>query len=331
MKLANTLFLSSISILGLSACGGDSNQAPQDMPAASLTVFNSANVGTVTKASYSAVTQSSEFGGVTGFFVANRSDGGVAANGGFAAASKLSQGVLAGTVVSNVPIEPTTQMCAQSGSVTVWGEIADPLTFSAGDVINVDSDNCDDGTGEVVDGLIEMTIASFSGDILTSQFLLGIDLNITDFSVSFEGRTETANGDIGATIDTRNAPAIEGSVFGDRFTVVGTEGTESLSDFSTIYTESGVDPFAWTHDAMGTVSSGDFTGAVRYDTPVIFVGEGANYPSEGELLMTGADNATLRLIALDAVNVQIDADYDGDGTIDESLFMTWDELVANAG
>ena len=43
-------------------------------------------------------------------------------------------------------------------------------------------------------------------------------------------------------------------------------------------------------------------------------------------MVTGSNNATLHLIALDEVNVQIEADYDGDGVIDEVLNMTWVEL-----
>ena len=46
----------------------------------------------------------------------------------------------------------------------------------------------------------------------------------------------------------------------------------------------------------------------------------------GELLVTGANNATLRLIAIDDVNIQIEADYNGDGIIDEIMNTTWGEL-----
>jgi hypothetical protein len=78
---------------------------------------------------------------------------------------------------------------------------------------------------------------------------------------------------------------------------------------------------------MGTIESDDLDGAVNYDTPVPFAGFGDEFPGSGELLVTGADNATLRLVALENGNVRIDADYDGDGTIDEVINMSWAELA----
>ena len=92
-------------------------------------------------------------------------------------------------------------------------------------MIAVDSDMCDDGTGSVVDGLLEMTIANFEGTLVTSEFLFGEE-----------------------------------------------------------------------------------------------------YPSIGELLVTGSNGATLHLVTTDNVFVEIFADYDGDGEVDETLSMTWVEL-----
>ena len=59
---------------------------------------------------------------------------------------------------------------------------------------------------------------------------------------------------------------------------------------------------------------------------ITFAGSGENFPGTGHLLVTGADNATLLLRTIDDVNVEIDADYDGDGAVDETLFLTWVEL-----
>ena len=77
---------------------------------------------------------------------------------------------------------------------------------------------------------------------------------------------------------------------------------------------------------MGTITSTQFDGEVTYETPVAFVALGDAYPHVGELLVTGANNATVRLIAVDEVNVRIEADYDGNGTIDETIDTTWDAL-----
>ena len=86
-------------------------------------------------------------------------------------------------------------------------------------------------------------------------------------------------------------------------------------------------PSLVTTTASGTVTSTQFEGAVTYSTPVPFEALADAYPYVGELLVTGANGATLRLVALDEANVRIIADYDGDGATDETIDTTWAELV----
>lgn len=82
-----------------------------------------------------------------------------------------------------------------------------------------------------------------------------------------------------------------------------------------------------TTTANGMVESALFDGAVTYATPLSFEAHRGAYTHSGELLVTGAGKATLRLVALDDVNVRILADYDGDGAMDETIDSTWAELV----
>ena len=311
----------------ISACGGSggySNSPPPPVVPTQV-VIDSGNAQTVAKLAAGAALESSEFAGMTGALglSANAQGGAEKPDN---AALKIAQTLLGGSP-QFIPVGPFTSMCLLSGDVTVSGDVADLLTYTAGDTLSVDSNNCDDGDGQVVDGLLEMTITAFSGDIFSGLFNVGIDMVVTDFSVTEDGMTETANGDMGSTLDTMTPPVSSGSVFGDSFTIAGPDVTESLSNFSTIYTEDiSAFPVIWTVDAMGTVDSSDFAGAVTYDTPVIFVGSGENYPSSGELLVTGANNSSLHLITIDNVNVQIDADYDGDTVVDETFNLTWAEL-----
>ena len=66
---------------------------------------------------------------------------------------------------------------------------------------------------------------------------------------------------------------------------------------------------------------------IDYTTPVTFQGAGDGYPFAGELLVTGANNASIRLVVIDAVNVRIDTDTDGDGEVDDSETTTWDDIA----
>ncbi len=327
MKLTSALIITTISVAGLAACGGGSSNQNNQPPVLSLLKFDSSNAIAAAGVASDAALESAEIGGLTDFTDPTpTAAAGVNKSGAVFAAAGLAQDTL-GASISFIPIGPLTSPCVVSGSVTVSGDLADPTTFTAGDVINVDSDMCDDGTGQVVDGLLEMEISSFEGDILTSEFLFGVDLVLTDFMVTESNETTTANGMVGTTIDTRTPPIAEGSVFGDRFSVTGMGITETISNFSTIYTDdSSAFPVGWTIDSIGTVDSSEIAGAVNYETMVVFEGSGEGYPYTGELLVTGADNSTLYLITIDDTNVQIDADYDGDGNVDETLNLTWVEL-----
>ena len=78
-------------------------------------------------------------------------------------------------------------------------------------------------------------------------------------------------------------------------------------------------------NASGTLESSQLPGDVVYSTETTFQGNEGEYPSTGVLLITG-DNSSARLVAVDATNVRIDIDNDGDGTLDETIDLTWAEL-----
>ena len=325
MKLKNSLLIGCVAVV--SACSGSNDgDNPVTPPVVgNAIVIESGNAQGVAKMAAGAALESNEFGGMTGVIgLSANSQGGVAKTGN--AAMKLAQSTL-GNSRQMIPVGPITSDCEFGGSITVSGDIADPLTYTAGDTLSVESMDCNDGTGTVVDGLLEMTITAFSGDLFTGLFNVGIEMVVTGFSVTEGGVTEAATGDIGTMLDTSTPPVTESSVFGDSFSIAGPAVTESLSDFSTTYTEemNGED-LLWTVDAMGTVDSTEFAGLVDYDTPVVFLGTNGNYPHTGELLVTGDGGSTLHLVTIDDVKVRIDADYDGDTVIDESFDLTWAEL-----
>lgn len=330
IAMKSTIKLTTIIVAALSlfACGGGGSGGGSSPTPLTLVTVTSSNATKLTGAASGAAFGTAEIGGLTDITGATASSqGSLSKQDAAAAATKVAHGTL--IQAKNFILAPETSFCLVSGSVTVSVDMVSPLTFTVGDFISIDSDMCDDGEGTIIDGLLEMTISSFDGDILTAEFLFGVDLVLTAFTVIAAEETMTADGDIGTTIDTRTPPIIEGSVFGDSFVVSGMGTTQSISNFSTIYTEdSSTFPVSWTNNSMGVVDSSEFSGAVRYETPITFEGSGLNYPHTGHLLITGADGATLLLRTLNDVDIEIDADYDGDNTIDETFQLTWAELEA---
>ena len=231
--------------------------------------------------------------------------------------------------LNSVPFGPITEPCLVSGTVTISGDLADPITgtLTAGDIINVSADMCDDGAGEILNGDMSMVVDDISGDFLGGLYNLTMSMTLTDLSATSASDTITSNGDVTVTLDTTQSPFVLAAVTGTSLTTDTNTSTETLSNFQTTQTVDGTvqnNPF--TLSSAGSLDTTELAGTVEYSTPVTFMGDNFGYPHTGELLVTGAGSSAL-LIAVDASNVRIEIDSDGDSTIDETLTMTWDELA----
>ena len=315
----NIIFLSAI---GLSGCGGGGAN-DNALPAVR---FDSNNATETVRVVASVAFEMDEIG-ETGDFFDFTSSAEWSDPDAMATASRIAISSLDGATVKSIQIQEETSQCAESGSLTISGSIAGADSFTVGDIIQIDADRCDDGNA-TVDGQLQMTIANLEGDISTSNFLLGFNALFSDFSVTDDGGDTILNGDLGMIMDTRTPLVTEVNISGSNFSISGMGKTQSISNFSNLYTTNiGESPVAWVHSSQATISSSELAGTLIYQMPVSFEGSADNYPHTGELLITGADNATLRLITIDDDNVQIDADYDGDGVIDDTLYRTWIELI----
>ncbi len=247
--------------------------------------------------------------------------------------SNLGSGIIAKPGASNgwsqVPLGPETTRCDIDGSVTVVGDIANPLTVTEGDFLDYEWDNCNDGSGQVVDGFIGMTFTDFEGNLLSGRILLGIALDLEAFRVTESAEFNLTDGGMALTIDSRTQPNTIVTTRGSSLVVTNSTGTETLTNFASTVTENtSVAPSSFTTDATGTVSSTLFGGSVNYQMPAAFASTGEEYPYAGEMVVTGTSNARIRIIALNAVSVRVQADYDGDGAPDATIDTTWAALIA---
>lgn len=322
LKSTHLQLVVSLSVMGGSACAGRGGNVNQQTSA----LIDGHNATTIVGAVAMDV---DEFAGfidpITGI-LPNNSDA-------LLVGTQIGLRGLAGGKNKPMQLQPETYFCAGGGSVTVWGEFANPDSLKVGDIINIDAKKCNDGYDQTVngllDGLLQMTVVKFEGDIYSSEFLLGVELSFCDLMVIEEnGDSIVLNGGISATLDMRTPAMARIQVSGESFIIRSSAmGKTHVRNFDYCYTEdaSGV-PVVSTHNAKGTLASSEFVGTVSYDTPVNFTGSEEKYPHTGELLINGANNASLRLITLDDTNIQIDADYNGDKIVDETFHLTWREL-----
>ena len=226
----------------------------------------------------------------------------------------------------NVPFGPATEDCLVSGFVTLSGDIANPLAFTPGDRISATFDACDDGEGMALSGQMDMRVESFSGSLDTGHMRLVLTLTLTDLLTDDGIDPVTANGSFRLELDTLGFPVLTDVVSGTRLRM--TTATRQLvqEDFSTT-TVVDVANLAYTINAIGKVSSSQFSGYVRYSTPTMFTGSGDAYPFEGSLVVEGAGGASVSVTALDAGEVLLEVDINGDGAMDDSRQISWDELI----
>ncbi|MEO1246301.1 MAG: hypothetical protein AAFX56_11525 [Pseudomonadota bacterium] len=320
-------------LLTLAGCGGSSEpfglqESPNtgQIPGTGLAITAS-NAASAAGLSYAAGVGSLSTIGVASS-VGDLVGGGAPAKPGL---GSLERGRLPALVVL-APFGPVVQGCAVSGTVSVSGDLASPTALTSGDSVTLVFDNCNDGTGETVDGRIDTTIDQFTPDVVTpANFVLGISVVLLDLQLRTAAETTTGNGDAGVIVDTSNPTAIRSSVAGNALTIDSGSKSETLSNYSsdesiTLSSES----FDFTLGFRGTLTSTALNAPVVFSTPLAFEGLVGERPSSGEMLITG-NNSSVRLVVLDRLNVRLDVDSNGDGEIDVAIQTSWDAVLNPPG
>jgi hypothetical protein len=313
----------------LVACGGDGSGM---VPAAQQVTITSANAGLVTSDALNAAVFSMELGGLGGGILAPAPGDGLLA--------KISGRVSAPTAlvklvspIWQVTLPPFTLPCAVSGTITVSGTIADPATLTAGDTVSADFAVCDDGDGVVLSGGMDLVVNSVVGELIIDEFLgmtgsfeLTMTVTLSNLSSDDGGQVSTANGSFTTALDTRNFPILSTSVSGTRLALTSAIRNITLENFDTGMVEDlGAGSFELT--GAGRVSGSLYTGYADYTTEVTFVGVAGFNPSAGEMLIRGAGGTSVRLVTIDEQSVRLEIDTNGDGTVDETRTISWDEAV----
>lgn len=328
MKKTFVFLIGALVALGLPACGGGGGGSAGPAPPPGLPATGTINSGSVlliSGRSVDAVLQSGLFGSITDFV-------GLTAIGADDPGRSLGGAAkpVGAYIRYQVPVGPDTSSCAVSGTVTVSGDIANPLTVTPGDFLDYVWDDCDDGDGAVIDGFIGMTFTGFDGNLLAGRILLGVSLDVNNFRITEGGELNVTNGDLTLTIDSRSQPNTVIETLGSTLAIANSTGTDTLLDFTNTVTEdTSVFPGHFTTEATGAIRSSRYSGYLSYDTPDPFESTGANFPHTGELIVFGTSNSRARIIAMSKVDVRIEADYDGDGAFDATIDTTWAALLDN--
>lgn len=233
-------------------------------------------------------------------------------------------------LVAAQPNGATTDVaCRASGAFTLVGQVADPRRpgWTVGDEVTATYAACREGTdpyAETRDGMVTLRITA-------------IAVGAQTFTVTYEAFTTSVPG-FGAFTSDGTATftlAVEGdivTVTGDaqHFTGSGGGMQETVDDKHVKLVDHGAAFDApYSLEFSATATSSRWSGQkLRYETPVAFTGLGTGFPSQGQLLLHGANGASARMTALDAVSVRLELDLDGDGAVDpaRSRTLTWVQI-----
>jgi hypothetical protein len=264
------------------------------------------------------------------------------ANSGIPATSAIATGVV--ITENDIP-------CEEGGSYDfIWEDNDDNEEFSAGDTITTIDDNCVE-YGETTNGQISVTLHEDEPN-------LSMTMIFTDFTTIDSEGTSTLNGDLSVIIEdssesfsisstsfsfsdsefsaTFSNVSLTGTTSGtleslvmtaDTLTVVEEGVTETFSNVSSTFTEDS-NTLVYTMDLNETFDAPELGGTVSVDTLQPFEElESDEFPYTGIMKITASDNSSVTLTALDAVNVRLEVDEDGDGAIDETINdTTWASL-----
>ena len=221
-----------------------------------------------------------------------------------------------------VPVGPEVSPCTGGGTITLTGNIANPATLSPNDTITFAYASCVEGD-TTTNGQFSMRVSSFSGDPASGVFSFAVTTTFTSLQVTVAGETATLDGSVSISISAA-ASTVTTTVTSSSISVSDGVSSQTLRDYSSVHTlASG----SFTLDVSGSLTSSDFSGTVNFDTNVLLQGMGDSYAFTGQLLITGANGATIKVIVLDSTFLRLEVDSNGDGVVDATLDVTWDDLT----
>ena len=341
------LLAASAVLAGLSACGGGGGSSPA--PTVSAVAITSGNQTTVARAAVDgglALTQS-EGQDTTDRTTAQSLRAASPSTHAGAIDAALQRGVdaifaerrtAASASSSTTPrllvASSDTANCAAGGTVTTTFDDRDNnLTFSGGDTISIAFAQCKDSAADQIDGTMVFTISSvasatlsdidFSGSVafqglsvVLGQTSAGINGSVSVTFVKTSKLLQVAltvgAGGLGVSA---SAPGYSDSIVYESGMQIATSVTLALPSTSTV-------------SLNGSFTTSSLNGRVSVSTvqPVSELSTDL-YPYAGQIIVTGAAGCRLRITVIDATQVQLELDANGDGIYEASTTVPWGALL----
>lgn len=304
-------------LFGVASCGGggggdDSGAAGNFQPTVQPAEINAQTGPVIAEAVAGTLTSSENLAGLGNLSIPTTATG------------LLSSNSLA-PPLATVMIGPEVIDCDGGGTATFAGDLASGLTLTQGDTLTFQYSNCNDGLGSVLDGSLGFTVAAVSGDLGLGTFALTFSMDLQNLQITDNGIGASIDGDISFMLDTTDQQAIVISVSSSVLTVSAGSDSVTISDYIVSMT---LDPLLGSIalEGSGTLAGTEFEGEVSYTITQAIVLNASDVPMSGQIVVTGADGATLTINIVSEAQIDLEFDYDGNSTVDEVVVTDWQEL-----
>ena len=232
--------------------------------------------------------------------------------------------------------------CLKGGTFQIRIDDSDEDGYpSEGDTITMTFKNCDNLDG-ILDGPMVMKLVEIKREQPEQDpSLIEMDFDLTGLTAvdDFDGTQKYLGGftirmefpldNVSNAVDSLDNESISSlSVSTDSFTVTTDDYTETLSNQS-LKLSIDLNTSVSTLETEGVITNTQLGGSIAFKTLEPFKQlEQDDYPYTGSLKITGRNDSSVMLIALDAITARLDVDENGDGASDQVTDIPWQTLLS---
>jgi hypothetical protein len=332
MKSSLSIVVSATVLAALAACGGGGGDSPSQ-PGSDKVAITSANQNQVVRASVNAGLSVSmaqgRAGGASPASVANRTHAlGAVLQRAMTAAQGSRKGIASATVRPSISASDT-EPCGVSGTLTVSIDDRDANNaLSSGDVISVSFAQCKDSATSSINGAISIALTS-----TPTATQLTANANFQNVAVVEDGATSTIAGNVAVAendtdLDTVTTLSVGSGGLTASTASSGYNDSVSFASGFAILTDEATSGASTSVSLSGTMSAQSLGGSITISTPQPLVQLSTdNYPSAGQVIVTGATGSAVRATVLDNTQVRVELDANGDGTYESTSTVAWTTLI----
>ncbi len=219
-----------------------------------------------------------------------------------------------------------------AGSLSVSYNDADNSgTLTTGDTQSATFSNCYsllDGT--TINGGFSLAALTISGtpSLPLTPWRVSATFTVTNLQFIDSSGNYTVNGAFSYSGNTTDGVLITASFTGSSLTVRKASGPQlTLTNFNLVGTGDN-NTTAYSEYGSGRIADPDLGGYVNFKTPssASFKGVADFYPNSGSMTVTGANNSSVKLTAIDSTNVRLQVDTNGDGVVDYTVIKPWSSV-----